>query len=62
MKYDKSDVEWYISIQGMHLSAFGDGLWKREGSLKHHDTEWPHSNCIIDYICASHKIYFLCHL
>ncbi len=34
MKYDKSDVEWHIGIQGMHLSAFLDYFWKREGSLK----------------------------
>ncbi len=33
MKYDKSDVERHIGLQGMHLSAFGDYFWKRERSF-----------------------------
>ncbi len=36
MKYDKSDVEWHICIQGMqgmHMSAFWDYFWKTEGKL-----------------------------
>ncbi len=34
MKYDKSDVEWHVGLQGMYLSAFWDYFWKREGSFK----------------------------
>ncbi len=34
MGYVKSDVEWDVGIQGMHLSAFGDYFWKRERSFK----------------------------
>ncbi len=33
MKHGESDVEQQISIQGIHVSAFGNYLWKREGSF-----------------------------
>ncbi len=38
MRYSESDVEQQISIQGIHLSAFGNYFWKREGSFKHMST------------------------
>ncbi len=34
MEYGKSDIEWHINLQGMHLSALGINFGKREGSLK----------------------------
>ncbi len=34
MKYEKNNIEWQISIQGMNLSDFGDYLRKREGTFK----------------------------
>ncbi len=33
MKHGESDVEWQISIQGMHLSASWNYVWKREESF-----------------------------
>ncbi len=30
MKHGQSDVERQISIQGIHLSPFGNSFWKRE--------------------------------
>ncbi len=33
MKYSESDVERQISVQGIHLSAFGNYFWQREGSF-----------------------------
>ncbi len=34
MKHGKIDVEWQISIQGIHLSAFWNYCWRREESFK----------------------------
>ncbi len=36
MEHCESDVERQISIQGIHLSAFWNYFWKREGSFTHH--------------------------
>ncbi len=36
MKHIESDVEWQISIQGIHLNAFGNYFLKREGRFKWH--------------------------
>ncbi len=33
MKHGESGVEWQISIQGIHLSAYWNYVWKREGSF-----------------------------
>ncbi len=33
MKYAKSDVEWHVGIQGMHLSAFWDYFGKEKEAL-----------------------------
>ncbi len=35
MKHVDSDVERQISIQGIHLSAFWNYIWKREGSFNY---------------------------
>ncbi len=40
MKQGESDVELRISIQGIHLSAFGNYVWKSEGSFNN-DTYFP---------------------
>ncbi len=33
MIYDKSGAELHIGLQGMHLSAFWDYVWKRKGNF-----------------------------
>ncbi len=33
MKHGESNVEWQISIQGIHTSAFCNYFWKREGNF-----------------------------
>ncbi len=40
MKQGESDVELRISIQGIHLSAFVNYVWKSEGSIND-DTYFP---------------------
>ncbi len=46
MKYDKSDVEWHIGLEGIHLNAAWDYVWKREGRFKF-DSEAP--NLLVEY-------------
>ncbi len=50
MRYGESDVEWQISIQGVHLNSFWNYFWKREGSFKlniHYEmTKWQYINVV----------------